>query len=184
MTAKKCAIKRGDARAELLFCQSKPLFFLPFSLTLPSSLLKLPNIDRCRVYLLNNIQYYLHNKLYFVCTCVSSYLLQQGITIQTAGLSLQTLCRDRRWKWCTERNFTEASRGRVSNYITCICNTILVYILCPSLWKQLVLCNASTSFPAKWCLWNNCRSSILMIIHSAYDSHSAFCKIPLLWSYW
>ena len=98
--------------------------FLTCSLTLPSSLLKLPNIDRCRVYLLNNIQYYLHNKLYLVCTCVSSYLLQQGITIQTAGLSIQTLCRDRRWKWCTERNFTEASRGRVSNYtcITYMCN--------------------------------------------------------------
>ena len=60
---------------------------------------------------------------------------------------------------------------------------ILVYILCPSLWKQLVLCNASTGFHVKWCLWNNCRSSILMIIHSANDSHSAFCKIPLLWSY-
>ena len=32
----------SDAPAELLFCQSKHFFFLPFSLTLPSSLLKLP----------------------------------------------------------------------------------------------------------------------------------------------
>ena len=96
---------------------------------LPLSLLKLPNIDRCRVYLLNNIQYYPHNKRYLVCTCVSSYLLQQGITIQTAGLSLQTLRRDRCWKWCTERNFTEASRGRVSNYI---CITYMCNIWCIS----------------------------------------------------
>ena len=43
MTAKKCTKKR-DARAKLLFCQSKPIAFLPFSLPLPpsSSLLKLP----------------------------------------------------------------------------------------------------------------------------------------------
>ena len=39
MTVKKCTKKR-DARAELLFCQSKPIAFLPFSLTTPSSLLK------------------------------------------------------------------------------------------------------------------------------------------------
>ena len=38
-TAKKC-----DARAGLLFCKSKPTYFLPFSLPSPSSLLKLPNI--------------------------------------------------------------------------------------------------------------------------------------------
>ena len=147
---------------------------------LPSSLLKLPNIHRCRVYLFNNIQYYLHNKLYLVCTCVSSYLLQQGITIQTAGLSLQTLCRDRCWKWCTERNFTEASRGRVSNY-TCITYMCNIWCISRALacWKQLAFCNALTGFPAKWWLWNNYRNSILIIIHSAYDSHSAFCKIPL-----
>ena len=41
-TAKKCTKKR-DARAKLLFCQSKPIAFLPFSLPSPSSLLKLPN---------------------------------------------------------------------------------------------------------------------------------------------
>ena len=35
--------KKGDARARLLFCQSKPYCFLPFSLMSPSSLLKLPN---------------------------------------------------------------------------------------------------------------------------------------------
>ena len=35
--------KKGDARARLLFYQSKPYCFLPFSLTSPSSLLKLPN---------------------------------------------------------------------------------------------------------------------------------------------
>ena len=47
VTAKKGTIKR-DARAELLFCQSKPIAFLPFSLPLPSSLLKLPNIVTSR----------------------------------------------------------------------------------------------------------------------------------------
>ena len=41
--AKKCTKKR-DARAELLFCQSKPFVFLPFSLMPPSSLLKLLNL--------------------------------------------------------------------------------------------------------------------------------------------
>ena len=39
-TAQKCTKKR-DARAELLFCLSKPIAFLPFSLPSPSSLLKL-----------------------------------------------------------------------------------------------------------------------------------------------
>ena len=38
MTAKQCTKKR-DASAKLLFCQSKPIAFLPFSLTSPSSLL-------------------------------------------------------------------------------------------------------------------------------------------------
>ena len=42
MTAKKCTKKR-DARAELLFGQSKPSLVLPFSLTSPSSLLELNN---------------------------------------------------------------------------------------------------------------------------------------------
>ena len=46
MTAKKCTKKR-DARAKLLFCQFKPIAFLPFSLTSPSSLLKLPRIYKC-----------------------------------------------------------------------------------------------------------------------------------------
>ena len=41
-TAKKWTEKR-DARAKLLFCQSKPIVFLPFSVTSPSSLLKLCN---------------------------------------------------------------------------------------------------------------------------------------------
>ena len=41
---KKCTKKR-DARAELLFCPSQPIAFLPFSLTSPSSLLKLPNVQ-------------------------------------------------------------------------------------------------------------------------------------------
>ena len=39
--AKKCTKKR-DAHAELLFCRSKPIAFLPFSLMSPLSLLKLP----------------------------------------------------------------------------------------------------------------------------------------------
>ena len=37
MTAEKCTKKR-EARAKLLFCQSKPIAFLPFSLPSPSSL--------------------------------------------------------------------------------------------------------------------------------------------------
>ena len=45
MTAKKCTKKR-DARAKLLFCESKPIDFLPFSLTSPSSLLKLPYVTK------------------------------------------------------------------------------------------------------------------------------------------
>ena len=47
MTAKICTKKR-DARAKLLFCQSKPIAFLPFSLT--SSLLKLPNSGLPKVF--------------------------------------------------------------------------------------------------------------------------------------
>ena len=39
--AKKCT-KKCDAHAELLFCQSKPITFLPFSLMWLPSLLKLP----------------------------------------------------------------------------------------------------------------------------------------------
>ena len=39
MAAKKCT-KKHDACAELLFCQSQPTAFLPFSLTSPSSLLE------------------------------------------------------------------------------------------------------------------------------------------------
>ena len=41
MTAKKCT-KTRDGRAKLLFCQSKPIAFSPFSLMSPSSLLKVP----------------------------------------------------------------------------------------------------------------------------------------------
>ena len=44
MTAEKCT-KKGDARAKLLFCQSKPIAFVPFSLPSPSSLVKLPNVS-------------------------------------------------------------------------------------------------------------------------------------------
>ena len=44
VTAKKCTRKKRDARAELLFCRSKPIAFLPLSLTSPSSLLKLLNV--------------------------------------------------------------------------------------------------------------------------------------------
>ena len=40
LTAKKCTKKR-DSRAKLLFCQSKPITFLPFPLTPTLSLLKL-----------------------------------------------------------------------------------------------------------------------------------------------
>ena len=45
VTAKKCTKKR-DARAKLLFCQSKSIAVLPFSLTSPSSLLKLPIVHQ------------------------------------------------------------------------------------------------------------------------------------------
>ena len=44
VTGKKCTKKR-DARAGLLFCQSKPIAVLPFSLTSPSSLRELNNND-------------------------------------------------------------------------------------------------------------------------------------------
>ena len=37
-------LEKRDARAELFFCQSKPIAFLPFSLRSPSSLLK-PSYD-------------------------------------------------------------------------------------------------------------------------------------------
>ena len=40
MMAKKCT-KLSDVRSKLLFCQSKPNAFLPFSLPSPSSLLKI-----------------------------------------------------------------------------------------------------------------------------------------------
>ena len=43
VTVRKCTKKRY-ARAKMLFCQSKPTAFLPFLLTSPSSLLKLPKI--------------------------------------------------------------------------------------------------------------------------------------------
>ena len=45
VTAKKFTKKRV-ARAELLFCQSKSIAVLPFSLTTPSSLLKLPVVHQ------------------------------------------------------------------------------------------------------------------------------------------
>ena len=41
VTAEKFTKKR-DARAKLLFCQFKPIGFLPFSLTSPSRLLRFP----------------------------------------------------------------------------------------------------------------------------------------------
>ena len=44
-TAQKCT-KECDARAKLLFCLSKPIAFLPFSLPSSSSLRKLPNVVR------------------------------------------------------------------------------------------------------------------------------------------
>ena len=41
MRAKQCT-KERDACAKLLFCSYKPIAFVPLSLPLPSSLLKLP----------------------------------------------------------------------------------------------------------------------------------------------
>ena len=43
-TAEKCTKKR-DARTKLLFCRSKPVAFLPFSLPSPSLLLNLPTAN-------------------------------------------------------------------------------------------------------------------------------------------
>ena len=40
--------KKRDARAKLLFCLSKPIAFLPFSLPSASSFLRLPNVN-CRL---------------------------------------------------------------------------------------------------------------------------------------
>ena len=48
-TAKKCT-KKHDARAKLLFCQSKTFDFLTLSLTSLSSLLKLPNLSFVTLY--------------------------------------------------------------------------------------------------------------------------------------
>ena len=62
-TAKKCTKKR-DARAKLLFYQSKLIAFLPFSLPSPSSLLKLP-------------KYFIRRKLTF-CNCLTSVWLAAG----------------------------------------------------------------------------------------------------------
>ena len=48
VTAKKYT-KMRDASAKLLFCQFKTIAFLPLSLPLTSSLLKLPNVGSCCV---------------------------------------------------------------------------------------------------------------------------------------
>ena len=57
--------KKRDARAKLLFCQSKPIAFLPFSLPSPSSLLKLPerakeSVRIKRVEFRENVRAYFH----------------------------------------------------------------------------------------------------------------------------
>ena len=52
MTARECTKKR-DARAKLLFCQSKPIDFLPFSMPSPSSLLEFPITTRRRTTLVS-----------------------------------------------------------------------------------------------------------------------------------
>ena len=48
VTAKKCT-KKHDAHSKLLFCQSQPISFLQFLLTLPSLLLKLPSNEKFTV---------------------------------------------------------------------------------------------------------------------------------------
>ena len=60
--------KRRDVRAELLFCRSKTVGFLPFSLPLPSSLLKLPDMRLTRRELLDTA-----NKQYYVKVYVKRY---------------------------------------------------------------------------------------------------------------
>ena len=50
--------KKHDARAEMLFCKSKPIAFLPFAFPPPSSLLKLPkDYTHYHTYRVHNIGY-------------------------------------------------------------------------------------------------------------------------------
>ena len=68
--AKKCT-KKHDARAELLFCQSKPIVFWPFSLMVPSSLLKLLNLKVESVVAVTCFYSCIHNM-----QCISGYTFQ------------------------------------------------------------------------------------------------------------
>ena len=61
-TAKKCTKKR-DARAKLLFCLSKPIVFLPFSLPSPSSLLELFTISCHKLSSRLNLSFLLFGKM-------------------------------------------------------------------------------------------------------------------------
>ena len=47
-------VQKSDARPKLLFCQSKPIAFLPSSLPSPSSLFKLPNQSMRERFFLDN----------------------------------------------------------------------------------------------------------------------------------
>ena len=57
MTAKKCTEKRDNKRAKL-FCQSKPIAFLPFSLPSSSSLLKVRSRNETRT-IYSSCQWYI-----------------------------------------------------------------------------------------------------------------------------
>ena len=53
-TTEKCT-KKCDPRAKLLFCKYKFLAFLPFSLLLPSALIKLPSVVIQKFYYHGNV---------------------------------------------------------------------------------------------------------------------------------
>ena len=70
-TAEKCTKKR-DARAKLLFCLSKPIAFLPYSLPSSSSLRKLPKYLYPALYLRTN------SCEFFVDNYISLQYIQKG----------------------------------------------------------------------------------------------------------
>ena len=93
VTARKCT-KMRDARAELLFRQSKPIAVLPFSLRSPSSLLKVARLDFLGGYLPTlSINYFGMSKdmgkrlpqLYYIKRMISYDLgfIASGVTMAT-----------------------------------------------------------------------------------------------------
>ena len=80
MTAKKLKKKRA-AREKLLFCQSKPIAFLPFLLTSPPSLLKLPNNKKVMAAKRNT---FLEGR--GVCTYTFVFFFSEGLLKQFSGI--------------------------------------------------------------------------------------------------